>query len=345
MNIKPNTKKILYFVAGILPIVIIALLGKPLTRNSTTQKTTVPIINNNNTYEYTPNSNIATKDQKIKIDLSKSITDIEQKPQNIYKIATPLVTESHIGNLISNLNFYPKDLIDGTPTGDNLWVGQNKSLFLSTNQNQIVYTDANIYQELSNTYLNTDEIKSVSIGFIQKLLGGSTAETLNTDPRIEFLYLEPNSIEGEPIVVTYDKANLIAASFNQKINGLPVITDSPNNEIIRIVINKNKKLADLRVYGGYLNIKEVKQSQIPSTSNIDVTRLHRTSYAKDISSEKLFSETKSITITADNISLAYYYQNNGFLSPVIVINGKMTTGKFTEPATFIHPIEPSSESL
>ena len=324
MNIKPKAKKILYIAAAILPIVIIALLGKPLTKNSTTQKTTVPV---------------------IKIDLSKATVNIEQKPQSVYKVTIPLVTESQIDTLISNLSFYQKDLIDGTPTGDYLWVSQNKSLFLSINQNQIIYTNNDNYQELTNTYLSNEEIKSVSVEFIQKLLGSSTLETFDLDPKIEFLYLEPNSIESEPKVVPYDKANLIAVSFNQDINGLPVIIDSPNSEIIRITINKNKKLADLRVYGGYLNTKKDNETQIPSISNLDSTKLHRTSYAKDISSEKLFSETKSITIAADDISLAYYYQNNGFLAPVIVIKGKMTTGRFTELATFIYPIEINSESL
>jgi len=347
MTISPNTKKIIYISIAILPIIIIGMLGKPLTKkNSDTTKIINPNSNSDsNNFTYKPNNDTTTKKQEVSITLNNASVNIEEKPQIIYRVINPLVTENLIETLISNLNFYNKDKINGTPEGDHLWINEKGSLFLSINQNQIVYTNSSNYQETPNSNLSKEEIVSEATKQLQILLGSQAMETINTNPKIEFLYIDPKSIEVEPQKTEFDKANIIAVSFNQTINNLPVITDSPNTEIIRVAINKNKKLADLRVYGGFLSTKEIMNSKSPILDKIDNTKLHRVSYAKDISSEKLFSDAKSMSITAEEITSAYYYQNNGFLSPVILLRGKMSTGRNIEPATFIYPIEPSSESL
>ncbi len=256
-----------------------------------------------------------------------------------------IVTENTIESLISNLNFYNQDQVKETVEGDYLWINNNGSLFISTNQKQIVYTTKNKLQNIPNIILSREEITNTAFNFVNILFGNKTALTLNKNPNIDFLYKETNTPEEEPLQAEYAKANLITISFNQILEELPVVTDSPNTQIIRITIDKNKKLIDLRVYGGYLNIKEIKSVSIPSLDNIDTKKLRRITYAKDISSEKALSTTSNLSITAENVSLAYYYQNNDFLTPVILIKGKVKTNNLTEPATFIYPLDTNPESL
>lgn len=348
MIITPKTKKIFYIFVAIFPLIIIAILGRPLKKSITKSTIVIPTSNNNeNNFVYQPNNSLtlSNQNQTIKLILSNSSVDIKSEPQKIYKVTNSLVNEGVINSIISNLNFYDIDRINSTPEGDYLWINKNKSLFISTNQDQVIYTDGDGYQELSNISLNNEEIKNTSIVFIENLFGNEVLKTLNTEPKIDYLYLEPNSIEGEPKTVSLEKANLIAISFKQKLNDLPILTDSPNTEIVRVLINKNKKIVDLRVYGGYFTVDENIMTKPPTLNNIDTTKLHRITYTKDISSEKLFAETKQITLNVKNISSAYYYQNNGFLAPVIVLRGEMTAGRYTEPATYIYPLESSSESL
>lgn len=345
MTIRPNTKKIIYISVAILPIIIIGILGKPLTKKSPeTTKVVIPK-SNSNSFTYKPNNDITNPSQAIKLNLSKTTPDIKTEPLNLYEVVSPLVSENLADQLISNLNFYDTDKIKDTPQRDHIWINDTGSLFLSTNQNQIVYTNDKNYKEISNSELNNNEIVEIARKHIQTLLGQKTLETLSPNPLIQYIYINPSSIEVEAESVEYNKANLIVVSFSQTLNSLPVVTNSPNTEIIRLTINKNKKLADLRVYGGFLTTKETKISGIPSLENFDSSKLHRLTYSEDISSEKLFLESKNLTLNAEKTSLAYYYQNNDFLVPVILLRGSINANKVSEPATYIYPIISTPESL
>ncbi len=95
MTINSKTKKIIYVLIAIIPIMVIGILGKPLTRkNSETTKIINPNSNSDsNNFTYKPNNDTTTKKQEVSITLNNASVSIEEKPQIIYRVINPLVTE------------------------------------------------------------------------------------------------------------------------------------------------------------------------------------------------------------------------------------------------------------
>lgn len=341
-NIFQNPKnKILRYFILVLPFLIIIILF-PKT-NIKTAKTTiplVPLITQKSTNKISlKNINNLNLEQKIIFDWNQ-IEPILPTKMNEYTVTTPIINTSTIISLANKFNFVSQDNSTEEDKSAFFWNNKTSSLFASTSQNQIFYRN-NIEIPIHKLDISPEDSVMSSKEIINNLFGADFSNTLNDNPEIQYLNKIPNKIEEEPILVTNKENNLISIKFKQKIDNLPLVTQSRNGEILSIIIDTNKNLYSLNLYGGYSLISkqnEVKTLNLSQIKNLANTEALRITYSKNIGSENAYTKAKIINVSVTSIDTGYYQIDGLNIIPVYIINGVMSAkGVASYPATYIIP--------
>ncbi len=342
-----NFKKyIYYFVLALAIIMIVILIPKTSIKKSSTE--TVPVIPASSTKKVNSSipisKNIFNSEQKITFNWNNEIpklpTDMDE-----YYITTPLINTSNIISFANKFKFTDKDKVDETESGTYLWINKEGSLFGSNTQNQISYSySMEIPKHVTDIPYN--EASDVSKQLISSILGSDFVNSLDDNPTITYLNKKADAVEEDPQITNPKENNLISISYRQKIDNIPLVTKSRGGEVITTAIDTNKNLYLINLYGGYQSISKksttpiVSYSELKNIASVSATRI---TYAKDLGSENLLSNSQSLSVQVKSVNVGYYQENNASIVPVFIIDGLVSTKGVEEyPAKYIVPaIEPT----
>jgi len=338
---KSKVKGVVFVLFIVLIVIILSILRKVSVIPPKNPILTVPIIPS-----IAPNTLQAPLDtinphnpiQKLVFIWGSNSPNIPPVLDNYY-ISVPLITDSSISIIANKLGFSLAEKSPNTSQNSSLWINNNSSLFGSPKQNQIFFNSTSKLSAHVNTITKDDAI-SISKNILTNLFDTSLLSTMDPNPNTQFLNLNL-ALEDDPSETTPELANIISVNFQQLINGKPLINLSKRGETVSVVIDTNKKLSLLNVYGGYKNLIQKGKSELidfKKLIEIAPNNAIRISYSKDVPSEAAYTEAKTINITVKNIGLGYYQRADNSIFPVFVINGIMSARGLSEyPAVYIVP--------
>lgn len=344
-NIPSNPKnKKLFFVIGIItllliPFLLIRLFSKPQTQIPLTTPV-LPIVNPTEVKISTPldTTNPHNPEQKLVFNWG-SLSPVLPSTIKNYTVATPLINPNIINNAANKLGFTALDKSRNTSDTSYLWLKDKISFFGSPKQNQIFFTSS-IEVPKNSGIISMNEATAISSNIISNLFGETLLSTLNTNPEVRYLDLQPR-VEEEPLDASPGTANIINVNYQQVIDTLPLLSLSKRGETISVTIDTTKKLYLLSVHGGYLTLKEDKTTELLSFSdlkNVDPSQALRISQSRDIPSEAAFTKSKSVNVAVKSVGLGYFQREDNSLFPVFIISGNMSARGLTEfPAIYIVP--------
>ena len=262
------------------------------------------------------------------------------KAANKYTITKPLVNRDTISQLSISLGFTSSDLIKTRRETSQTWQNSRSSLFTSLDQNQIIYSKNNSVLNTNITISGTEAV-SISKAALSQLIGENFLGTLDANPKVRFLKFDPK-IYGPVQVSDATKAEFIEVSFKQIIGTNPLSSLSGNTSIVTIVIDNQKDLHRLEIYGGYLDIvvhEEQTLIDVSTLKSIAQENALKISSLSTISQEGAYFDSSNINVTVEQTYFGYFLTNDNSVIPVIFISGTAKSEILTpETVVFVVPL-------
>lgn len=330
-----NKNKIIFIILIMIMVVSTYNIITSLTPKKASVTPTVPVIPTNNQLPRIVTSSIFPK-QTLNFNWGNVNIDIPSSSMR-YQITKPLINKTSIDTLSTTLGFSPNDLLKSKVATNQSWNNDQGSLFASTSQNQIIYS--NKTSSLNNTNSVTkEEAIALSKQLLSDFFGNEFTSTLNDDPKVRFLILKENAYSPTE-VSNRETAQYIEVSYNQLINSYPISSYSGNASILTLVIDNQKNLFRLEIYGGFMEITAKEDQSIvdfATLKEIAPEQAYKNSSLPDTYIESEYIDSTNINIKVNSGYFGYFQTTENGVVPVIYISGTASSNNFSaQPIVYV----------
>lgn len=321
---------LLFFFAIIILITINSITPRP-TKTTTPQ----PVIPTDSSKSQLTPPNVLPKKtlnfiwNNTKIDLPTTA--------KIYSINKPLINFDTVTLLSKSLGFTSSDLLKSKIETNRTWENSKSSLFSSINQNQIIFRNK-FSNPAKSSKITKDEAVAVTKSILSLLLGEDFVKTLDNNVKIRFLKFDPTKYSPDE-VSTYTSAEYIEVSYKQLVDSSPLSSLSGNTNTLLVVIDNQKNLYRLEIYGGFYELSSQGESSIIDINTLKSSAINnalKISSMPDVSIESIYLNSTNITVNVDNSYFGYFLTADNNVIPAIYISGTATTTNLpSQPITFV----------
>lgn len=331
--IKKN--KTIFIVLAMTIVVSIYNLIVSITPKKSAVSPTVPVIPTNNqlprivTPSIYPEKTLNFNWGNVKIDVPSS--------SKRYQITKPLINKTTIDTISKAFDFSPNDLLKSKVITNQTWDNTKGTLFASTSQNQIIYS--NKISSLNKTNSVTkEEAVALSRQLLSDFFGNEFVSTLNEDPKVRFLILKENAYFPTE-VSNPQNAQYIEISYNQLINSYPISSYSGNTSIVNLVIDNQKNLFRLEIHGGFSEIttdEDLSIIDFATLKEIAPKEAFKISSLPNVTLESEYIDATNININVNNGYFGYYQTKENGVIPVVYISGTASSNSFSaQPIVYV----------
>lgn len=251
-------------------------------------------------------------------------------------ITSPLINTDLIDVVAATLGFTSSDRQTTLKETSKLFVKNNRSLFASTSQNQIQY---NVIGNLPAKvgFTNLSSVTEKANGYLRQFF-----PTQNFTPfsQTEYFYTT-NDTESYPQTVNQPKANLARFSYQQVVNGYPLLTSAGRNAIINFTFDSNGTLRSFEISGGFQNTQvgtEINLLNYQSLRQTAATIAVPLSLEAAVDNKSLIDSQNSVTLNLTGINLVYFAKpESSQILPAYLLTGTLR-GNFPDtPAAYLVP--------
>lgn len=255
-----------------------------------------------------------------------------------YSISNPLITQDIIRSVAAKLNFTEANLKKTLKTTSTLYTKNNLSLFASTSQNQILYTNSSPIPS-STGFSDLSSIENSAGTYFSQFFNNLTFNKIQ-EPE----YYLSQSPEQYPEKSIAEKANLVRLNYTQSISGYPLLTTATGNSIVSFTFDSEKNLRSLEITGGFQGVKEITKLKI---MNFDTLKQIASRLASPLSYDAItdivsLAQTElEVTLDLKNIQLAYFSSpDSNQAVPVFLLEGTLKGRNFSGiKASYIVPAQ------
>jgi len=333
-NVSRN--KIIFWVFVIVGLSLLIITNLLTPKQSTEPTSTIPVIPSITPSDYLaseplPAENIFNPKQKIIFNWSNPTPQIPET-MNGYKITVPLINPGTIAKTSEILGFTVADTIKTLNNTSFMWRNDKSSLFASIDQNQIFYTRSEIPSH-TNTITRDDALVNSNL-IINRLFGDTFTKNISNDISIRYLILVPGIFDAKE---TSDptKANLIELGYRQTIDNFPVVALSTTPKVFTIVLDTQKNVYKIDVFGGFLGTEKTADIELIKYSELQLRapeKSRRISAVASTSEETAFSKASTLNVTVKSVQLGYFQRSDNSLFPVFLLSGTMSAKNMPDVA-------------
>lgn len=254
-----------------------------------------------------------------------SFTSPKELP--FYNIANPLITSEFIKNIATNLNFADTDLKKTLKSTSSLYIKNNLSLFASTTQNQVQYSN-DLPLSGSTGFSGLKAIEDKASSYLSLFFPNLTFNKTQ-----EHEYYLSQSPEQYPTKSVPEKANMIRLNYVQDIAGYPLITTATANSIVSFTFDSSQTLRSLEITGGFQGIKEISKLKI---MNFETLKQIAPRLASPLSYDAITDITSlaqtelEVTLDLKSIRLVYFSSpTSNQAVPVFLLEGNLKGRNFS----------------
>lgn len=330
-----NKNKTIFIILIMIMVVSTYNIITSLTPKRTGVTPTVPVIPTDNPLPriVTPSS---FPKQTLNFNWGNVNIDIPSSSKR-YQITKPLINKISIDTLSKALGFSSNDLLKSKVATNQTWNNDQGSLFASTSQNQIIYSNKTSSLNKTNS-VTKEEAISLSKSILSDFFGNEFSSTLNDDPKVRFLILKENAYSPTE-VSNHETAQYIEVAYNQLINSYPISSYSGNASILTLVIDNQKNLYRLEIYGGFSEITSSEDQSIvdfATLKEIAPEQAYKNSSLPDVSFESEYINSSQININVKTGYFGYFQTTDNGVIPVIYISGTASSNNFSaQPIVYV----------
>jgi len=267
---------------------------------------------------------------------SATITPPSELPY--YTITSPLIDVNLIKTIATTLGFGSTDAKKTLATTSYLYVKNSQSLFGSTTQNQIQYTNS-VAATTTVGFPSLTAINQKAENYLKQFFPDLTFKQSGSPE-----YFASTSVELYPEKTTPAKANLVRLNYEQTIAGFPLLTTATANSIISFTYDSNQILHTLEITGGF---KKTTANEKLKLMDFATLRQVGSRLALPVALDAITDVTSlvqtelEVTLDVEQLSLVYFSAPNGQqILPVFLLKGKVKGKNFLAvPAAYIVPAQ------